>query len=194
MMSKNKYKLVLASASPRRLELLKQINLTPDAVLSPDIDETPQKGEKPKDLALRLARSKAQAVVEQKPDCFVLAADTVVACGPKILDKVDDANQARAHLQKLSGRRHRVYGGIALVTPKGKVLTRACDTMIQFKPLNAQEIEDYIDSQEWQGKAGAYAIQGLAAPFVKYMAGSYSNVVGLSLYDTMAILKNGDYL
>ena len=197
-MTQSKYKITLASGSPRRLELLTQINITPDAVISPDIDEMPQKAEKPKHLALRLAQEKAQAVAAQgqqkMPDHFILAADTVVACGAQILDKVEDATQAREHLVKLSGRRHRVYGGIAMVTPQGQLLTRQCETIIQFKPLSLQEIEAYMDSAEWKGKAGAYAIQGFAGSFVKYMRGSYSNVVGLSLYDTMQILKTAQVI
>jgi septum formation protein len=193
-MTHTKHKITLASASPRRLELLKQINIIPDNIISPDINETPLKNEKPKDLALRLAKQKAQAIAQNKPENYTLAADTVVACGPQILDKAENAEQARTHLQKLSRRRHHVYGGIALITPEGKLLSRICNTMIQFKPLNTQEIDAYINGQEWEGKAGAYAIQGFAGSFVKYMRGSYSNVVGLSLYDTMKILKSGHYL
>lgn len=185
---------ILASASPRRLELLKQINVTPDEVLSPDIDETPLKAEKAKNLALRLAQEKAQTVEKQKENCFILAADTVVSCGPTILDKAQAPDQARTYITKLSGRRHRVYGGIALITPDGRLLSGTCETMIQFKPLNNAEIDKYITSNEWDGKAGGYAIQGLAGAFVKYMAGSYSNVVGLSLYDTMKLLQSGQYL
>lgn len=193
-MSYSKSPFILASASPRRLELLKQINITPDEVLSPDIDETPLKAEKAKKLALRLAEEKAKTVAKQKGNSFILAADTVVNCGPTILDKAETADQARTYIMKLSGRRHRVYGGIALITPDGKLLSRICETMIQFKPLSAQDIDEYIASNEWNGKAGGYAIQGFAGSFVKYMTGSYSNVVGLSLYDTMKLLQSGQYL
>ena len=193
-MSHSKSPFILASASPRRLELLKQINITPDEVLSPDIDETPLKAENAKKLALRLAQEKAKTVAKQKNNSFILAADTVVSCGPAILDKAETPEQARTYITKLSGRRHRVYGGIALITPNGKLLSGTCETMIHFKPLNVQEIDDYIANGEWDGKAGGYAIQGFAGSFVKYMTGSYSNVVGLSLYDTMKLLRSGQYL
>ena len=186
--------LILASASPRRLELLKQINVTPDNVLSPDIDETPLKDETPKALAVRLAQEKAKEIYKDNKDSFVLAADTTVACGRQLVDKAESLEQASAYIHKLSGRRHHVYGGICLITPEGKVIKRACETLVQLKPLTACEIKMYLDSGEWDGKAGGYAIQGMAGAFVKYMAGSYSNVVGLSLYDTMKILGSGGYL
>jgi len=174
-------KLILASASPRRLELLAQIGVTPDAVISPDIDETPLKSEKPKAMALRLAIEKAQEIAKSNPDCFILAADTTVACGQVLLDKAENTEQARGYITKLSGRRHHVYGGICLIAPDGKIRTKQCDTLVNFKPLTNTEIESYIESNEWQGKAGGYGIQGMAGAYVKYMAGSYSNVVGLSL-------------
>lgn len=186
--------LILASASPRRLELLGQIGITPDQVISPEIDETPIKGEKPKNLAQRLSQEKAQAIAAQNIGKFVLAADTVVACGQTVLDKATDATQAERYLRKLSGRRHRVYGGICLINPAGEIFTCTCDSLVQFKPLRESDIQDYLTSQEWEGKAGGYAIQGFAGGFVKYMAGSYSNVVGLSLYDTMKLLQRGQYL
>lgn len=185
--------LILASGSPRRKELLSQLNIEPSHIISPEIDETPLKREKPKDLALRLSKSKAEAVSKAHSDAFILAADTVVACGSQILDKAETANQALAYLQKLSGRRHHVYGGITLITPDGHVLSRHCNTLVQFKPLCAKTFENYIQSNEWDGKAGGYAIQGYAGSFVKYMAGSYSNVVGLSLYDTIKILQSGGF-
>ncbi len=182
-------KLILASASPRRVELLAQIGVTPDDITPADIDETPLKGELPRDLALRLALGKAEAIREAHKDSFILAADTVVGCGRRILDKTEDADHARECLHTLSGRRHHVYGGIALIAPDGKTLTRLDDTVVQFKRLTPQEIETYIESGEWQGKAGGYAIQGLAASYIKFIQGSYSNVVGLSLYDTMNMLN-----
>jgi septum formation protein len=186
-------KILLASASSRRVDLLRQISIIPDKIIPADIDETPLKGEKPKSLATRLSQGKAQAVKAVHSDHYILAADTVVACGQNILDKAENENQARQYLQKLSGRRHQVHGGITLITPDGRKITRHCVTMVQFKPLTPQEIEDYIKSKEWEGKAGGYAIQGYASSFVKYMTGSYSNVVGLSLYDTMKILKRSDF-
>ncbi len=185
--------LILASASPRRLMLLKQINIKPDKVIAANINETVLPQEKPKALAMRLSLQKAKHVYQNHPNAFVLGADTVVACGQQIMGKPSDKNQARAYLQKLSQRRHYVYGGITLITPKGDEISRLCRTLVQFKKISDSDINFYIQSNEWQGKAGGYAIQGYAASFIKYSAGSYSNVVGLSLYDTMNILKSGGY-
>lgn len=184
---KNNPGLILASASPRRLELLAQIGITPAAVIPSDIDETPLKAEKPRDLALRLAIAKAGAV--QKDGFYILAADTVVACGRRILPKAETAEDAAYCLDHLSGCRHHVYGGIAIRTPDGKTLSRIVDTMVQFKALTPAEKTLYIASREWEGKAGGYAIQGLAAGFVKTIRGSYSNIVGLSLYDSLQMLN-----
>ncbi len=182
--------LILASASPRRLDLLKQIGVVPDNVVATDIDETPLKNELPQNLALRLAQQKAQAVTS---DGYILAADTVVACGRRILPKATTKQEAQACLELLSGRRHHVYGGIALLSPDGKIRRKLCDTVVQFKKLRREEIDLYIENGEWQGKAGGYAIQGFAACFIKFIRGSYSNVVGLSLYDTMALLNGAGY-
>ncbi|HPF77990.1 MAG TPA: Maf family protein [Alphaproteobacteria bacterium] len=193
MSNKTAPTILLASASSRRFDLLRQINIVPEPVLAADIDETPLHGELPQNLAKRLSQGKAAAFRDQYPDHFILAADTVVACGKNILDKAENAEQAAVFLKKLSGRRHHVHGGITLITPDGRQLTRHCRTLVQFKPLSDREIEDYIASKEWEGKAGGYAIQGTAAAFVKYLAGSYSNVVGLSLYDTMKILDSGGF-
>lgn len=184
-----KNRLILASASPRRLALLEQIGLVPGEILPADIDETPHKNELPRELALRLAIEKAKAVAAQRPDSWILAADTVVACGRRILPKTEQPQEAETCLKLLSGRRHRVLGGIALITPQGKTVARLCETIVQFKQLGEDEIRDYVASGEWQGKAGGYAIQGRAGVFVKFIRGSYSNVVGLSLYDTMEVLK-----
>lgn len=186
-----KNKLILASASPRRQDLLKQIHITPAEIRPANIDETPLKGEHPRHLAERLAVEKAKAV--HKSGEWTLAADTTVACGKRLLDKTTSAENARACLEMLSGRRHHVYGGIALITPQGQKLSRLCDTVVQFKRLSPQEIERYIDSGEWQGVAGGYAIQGLAGGFIKMIRGSYSNVVGLSLYDTMSMLNGAGW-
>lgn len=185
--------LILASSSPRRVDLLKQIGVIPDHIIPANIDEKPLKGELPRELAVRLAIQKAQAVAAKNPCAFVLAADTTVACGRQILEKPADEKQARAFLEKLSGRRHHVYGGIALITPTGKLHSRLCDTIVQFKRLSSREIENYLASGQWQGVAGGYAIQGHAGAFVKFIGGSYSNVVGLSLYDTMIILDSAGY-
>lgn len=188
-----KFGLILASKSPRRLELLNKINILPDKIIPADIDETPYKHETPQKLTQRLSEAKARAVFEHNPDHYILAADTVVSCGKTILNKPENDEIAQKYLKKLSGRRHQVYGGITLITPEGRILTRLCKTLVQFKPLSNSEIETYIQSKEWEGKAGGYAIQGSAATFVKYLSGSYSNVVGLSLYDIMKVLQSGGY-
>lgn len=189
MKNKKTSRLVLASASPRRLDLLEQIGLKPDEVLPADIDETEELGELPKAVAVRLATEKALKIHETVTDAYILAADTVVACGRKILPKGETEKDAYDCLKLLSGRRHRIYGGISIITPEGKQTSRCVETMVQFKSLSDSEIEAYVRSGEWEGKAGAYAIQGLAAAFVKKINGSYSNIVGLSCYDTLAMLK-----
>ncbi|MEZ5815191.1 MAG: Maf family nucleotide pyrophosphatase [Alphaproteobacteria bacterium] len=188
-----KSKLILASASPRRLELLKQVGITPDEIIPADIDETPLKGELPRDLAQRLATAKAEKIAQKHANSFILAADTVVGAGRKILDKAEDETYARFCLKTLSGRRHHVYGGIALITPQGQHIERCVDTLVQFKTLSNRDIEGYIHSGEWSGKAGGYAIQGCAESYIKYIRGSYSNVVGLSLYDIMKILDGAGF-
>jgi len=188
-----KNKLILASASPRRVQLLEQVGITPDDIIPADIDETPLKAELPRDLAQRLAIGKAQAIAAQHKDAFILAADTVVGCGRRILDKAEDETYARKCLEQLSGRRHHVYGGIALITPDGQTVKRLVDTVVQFKRLTENDIESYIKSKEWDGKAGGYAIQGLAESYIKFIRGSYSNVVGLSLYDTIQILSGAGF-
>ena len=185
--------LILASSSPRRLELLKNIGILPERVIPAEIDETPQAGETARALVLRLASSKAQAVFEQHSDSFVLAADTTVALGRRLLEKPEDEKEARAFLEKLSGRRHRVYGGICVIAPDGQKAQRVCMTSVQFKCLSSKEIDSYIASGEWDGKAGGYGIQGRAGAFVKSINGSYSNVVGLSLYDTVNMLGGLGY-
>lgn len=193
-------RLVLASASPRRLALLAQIGVTPDDVISTDIDETPLEGETPRLLALRLARSKAEAA--RAEDALVLAADTVVAVGRRVLPKAETEAEARACLALLSGRSHRVYTGVALrsagfqpANPSRqdadgpKLATRLVETRVAFKRLTAEEIDTYIASDEWRGKAGGYAVQGLAARYIISIIGSYSSVVGLPLYETALLLE-----
>ncbi len=182
-------KLILASASPRRIDLLKQIGITPDAIVPADIDETPLTNERPADLAQRLAIGKAQAIAEQNQGSFILAADTVVGLGRRTLPKPENEQQAASFLTLMSGRKHRVFGGIALIKPDGSLISRCVETRITFKRLSAADKQHYLSTQEWQGVAGGYAIQGYAAAFVKNIAGSYSNVVGLSLYDTMNMLQ-----
>ena len=181
-------RLILASVSPRRLDLLKQIGIVPDEVVAADIDEKPLRRELPAALAERLAAAKARRVAERFPGDIVLAADTVVACGRRVLPKAADESDARDCLRLLSGRRHRVHGGVAVVGPDGRLHSRLVTTAVTFKRLDAREIGDYLASGEWRGKAGAYAIQGRAAAFVARVNGSYSNVVGLPLYETAMLL------
>ncbi len=189
----NHQKLILASASPRRIDLLRQIGITPADIIPADINEEPLKDELPRALAQRLALEKAQTVAKTQNSAFILAADTVVACGRRVLPKTEDEKAARDCLSLLSGRRHHVYGGIALITPEGKTLSCVADTIVQMKRLTAREIDSYITSGEWNGVAGGYAIQGRAAAFIKFIRGSYSNVVGLSLYDTMKLLDGAGF-
>ncbi|HLG45788.1 MAG TPA: Maf family protein [Reyranella sp.] len=180
--------LVLASASPRRLDLLRQIGLEPDAIDPANADETPRPRETPRAYALRIAAAKLAAVMPRHPRATVLAADSVVAVGRRILPKAETEAEARACLALLSGRRHRVLGGVAIGC-RGKIRTRLVETAVRFKRLEKAEIEAYVQSGEWQGKAGGYAIQGRAASFVAFISGSYSNVVGLPLFETAALLK-----
>jgi len=186
-------KLVLASASARRLALLAQIGVTPDAVFSPTVDETPRRGELPRALALRLARSKAAAAAEAFPDALILAADTVVACGRRILPKAESAAEAKAALDLLSGRRHRVYTGVVVRAPDGRTAERLVTSVVAFARLTEQDKTRYLESGEWQGKAGGYAIQGRAERFVRFLSGSYSNVVGLPLFETAQLLRGFGY-
>lgn len=185
--------LVLASASPRRLDLLRQIGVEPALVDPAALDETPRAAEPPRDYALRMARAKFEMVAARHPGKLVLAADSVVAVGRRILPKAEAEAQARACLKLLSGRRHKVLGGVVLGmsdgTAGGKVQTRLVETAVRFKRLEPSEIEDYVKSGEWRGKAGGYAIQGLAAKYIAFVSGSYSNVVGLPLHETAQMLK-----
>jgi septum formation protein len=184
---------VLASASPRRLELLRQAGLSPDCIDPAGIDETPREGELPPAHAMRLASEKARVVISRHPGAFVLAADTVVACGRRILPKTEDEASARFCLQLLSGRRHRVHGGIALATPDGQLASRRVDSQVAFKRLSEAEIAAYLRTREWCGKAGGYAIQGRAAVLIRWICGSYSNVVGLPLFETVQLLSGRGY-
>ncbi len=179
---------VLASASPRRRDLLRQIGYTPDQIDPATLDETAQPNEPPDAYAKRLARAKAARVVERHRGAIVLGADTVVACGRRILPKAESAAQAERCLALLSGRRHRVIGGLAIVAPDGSIRERLVRTTVGFKRLSRPEIAGYVASGEWQGKAGGYAIQGRAAAFVRFINGSYSNVVGLPLHETYQVL------
>lgn len=186
--------LVLGSASPRRLELLAQIGVVPDAVDPADIDETPLQGELPRAYALRLAVEKAQAVGARWDDALVLCADTVVSAGRRILDKPADETAARASLGLLSGRRHRVTSGVALFrTSDARLWSRRVETQVKMKRLSDAEIAAYLASGEWRGKAGGYAIQGQAGAFAPSINGSYSNVVGLPLAETAGMLEGAGY-
>ena len=179
--------LILASASPRRRELIARLGLTPDAIAPADIDETPAKGELPRDYAKRMAREKAEAAASNEG--FVLAGDTVVAAGRRILHKAEDEATARDCLALLSGRRHRVLSAIALRAPDGTMREKLSETIVMFKRLSGEEIDAYIASGEWDGKAGGYAIQGIAEGLISRIQGSHSGVVGLPLYETRALLK-----
>ena len=185
--------LVLASASRRRLDLLRQIGIEPDRIDPADIDEIVQPGELPPSNAMRLAEEKARAVMPRHPGAFILAADTVVACGRRILPKPADPATARSCLELLSGRRHRVHSGIAVVDPNERLTLRRVDSHVAFKRLSEAEIAAYLRSGEWQGKAGGYAIQGRAAALIRWVSGSYSNVVGLPLFETAQLLTGRGY-
>ena len=180
--------LILASASPRRLDLLARIGVVPAAVDPADIDETPHRDEAPRLHVVRLARDKALAVATRHAGFVVLAADTVVAAGQRILPKADDEAVARRCLALLSGRRHRVLTAVAIVDASGKLRERLSITLVAFKPLTAHEIDAYLAAGEWRGKAGGYAIQGAAEAWVRHLAGSHSGVVGLPLFETRALL------
>ena len=183
---------MLASASPRRRDLLAQIGVVPDLMLATDIDETPRIAELPRVCAQRLARAKASALIH--PSAFVLAADTVVAVGRRMLPKAETAEQARTCLAFLSGRRHHVYTAVVVVAPDGRHAERLNDTAVTFARLTDAQIEDYVVSGEWRGKAGGYAIQGRAAIYVRSLVGSFSNVVGLPLFETAQLLRGLGYL
>jgi septum formation protein len=192
-------KLVLASGSPRRLALLNQAGIEPDSLQPAEIDEIPVKGELPRALATRLAREKAQvALASVKIDddlrgSYIVAADTVVAVGRRVMPKAEMLEDAAACLRRLSGRNHRVYTGVCLVTPKETFRQRLVETRVRFKRLSGEDLEAYLASGEWRGKAGGYAIQGLAGTFVVKMVGSYTNVVGLPLYETLSLLSGEGY-
>jgi septum formation protein len=192
-------KLVLASASPRRLALLQQIGIEPDELIPADIDETPKRSELPRTLAARLAREKARVaatIAHKREDLLqshVIAADTVVSVGRRILPKCELMDEATDCLRLLSGRAHRVHTGVTLITPRGSERHRLVETRVRFKRLSGDEMEAYLASGEWRGKAGGYAIQGLAGSFAVKIVGSYSNIVGLPLHETMSLLTGEGY-
>jgi septum formation protein len=186
--------LILASGSPRRLDLLRRIGVVPARVLPPEIDETPRKQELPRPLAGRLSQAKARAVMALEPDALVLAADTVVGVGRRILPKAENEAEARDCLALISGRRHRVYTGVALGLPDGRLLTRVVESIVTFQRLTPQQVDAYIASGEWRGKAGGYTIQESAEAFVRFLSGSHSNVVGLPLHETAQLLRGIGWL
>lgn len=176
--------MILASASPRRLELLRQIGITPDKIFAPEIDESPLPGEMPRAYAARIALAKLSP-----QDGYVIAADTVVAAGRRILHKTASRAEAETYLRLLSGRRHKVFTGVAVRAPDGRIASRVAPSIVGFARLDEPQIREYLDSGEWEDKAGGYAIQGRAATFIDYIAGSYSGVVGLPLHETAALLR-----
>jgi len=192
-------KLVLASGSPRRLALLNQVGIEPDALRPADVDETPTRGELPRACANRLARAKAEAALDSVRlddalrGAYILAADTVVAVGRRILPKAVVADEASQCLRLLSGRNHRVYTAICLVTPGESFRQRLVETRVRFKRLTEEDIQGYLESDQWRDKAGGYAIQGIAGAFAVKMVGSYTNVVGLPLYETVTLLGGEKY-
>jgi septum formation protein len=185
--------LVLASASPRRLDLLRQVGLAPDRVVPADIDESPLKAESPRQLALRLALAKAEAAAAGEPGAYVIGADTVVALGRRVFGKPEDEAEARRMLGLLSGRAHRVLTGVAVRAPDGRLASRLSETRLRWKRLAPAEIDSLLESGEWRGVAGGYRIQGRAAGFTLELQGSYSGVVGLPLYETLALLEGLGY-
>jgi septum formation protein len=185
--------LILASASPRRRDLLAQIGIVPGRVVPADLDEARLKDELPEHHAKRLAAEKAAAVAAANPGAFVLGADTVVGVGRRILPKAEDEATARRCLDTLSGRRHRVIGGVCLISPDGKKRQRLVTSIVAFNRLADADIRGYLASGEWHGKAGGYAIQGRAAAFIRFVSGSYSNVVGLPLFETYNLLVGAGY-
>ncbi|EQB30922.1 Maf family protein [Sphingobium ummariense] len=186
-------RLILASASPRRLDLLTHIGVTPDAVDPADIDETPLKAELPRPYAARMAAEKAAIIAARHPGCLVLSGDTVVAAGRRILPKTEAESEAYTCFELLSGRRHRVFSAVTLIDVEGRARHRVSDNVVVFKRLDRSEIDAYLASGEWRGKAGGYAIQGLAAGLIRTIQGSHSAIMGLPLYETRALLRAVGY-
>jgi len=185
--------LVLASASPARKGLMETIDLIPDEILPTNIDETPNKRENAKDYVIRIALEKAQTAAAQCPNSYIVAADTIAETGKKIIGKANNVEEARKTLTTLSGQRHRVYTGLCVITPEGKEATRRVCTTVKFKRLNDDELQAYLDSNQWQGKSGCYGVQSRGGGFVEWMNGSYSNVIGLPLVEVRNMLGGLGY-
>ena len=198
-MSDDRIKLVLASASPRRLALMEQAGLKPDLLCPVDVDETPQRRETPRGLSSRLALDKARAAIDAPvvkalgEGRFIVAADTLVAVGRRVIDKPGSVDEAAASLELLSGRSHKVITTVCVATPAGQMRSRVVETKVRFKRLSREDIDSYLMSEEWRGKAGSYAIQGRAEAFVRHVNGSWSGVVGLPLYETVSLLAGAGY-
>ena len=188
-----KYQLILASQSPRRKHLLADAGIFADHVIAADIDETPIKNERPAEYVLRMAQQKADAVASRAGGQFVLSADTAVICGRRIIPKAETAEEARRCLQLLSGRSHRVYGGICLYLPDGEWRTKLSVSRVKFRPLSLADKHAYLQSGEWRGKAGGYAIQGRAGLYVRQITGSYSNIVGLDMHKVAGLLLGAGF-
>lgn len=184
-----KQTLVLASASPNRLELLKSAGIEPDMIAPMDIDETPMKNETPQQFVIRVAKEKARAARKIHNDAYIIAADTIAVSGGRIIGKAEDEKSARKTLSQLSGKRHKVYSGLCIIAPNGTERTRKVSTTVKFKKLDKNELEEYLKSKQWVGKSGCYGIQSRAGGFIEWINGSFSNVVGLPLAETRSILK-----
>ena len=186
--------LILASDSPRRLLLLHQMGLSPDLIFPAHIDETPKYKEKPSAVAKRLAMEKASYAADINPNCWILSADTVVGCGRRYLGKARNISEAETFLRILSGRRHKVASGVCFVSPKKQIYSKIVYTTVKFKRLSERELCDYLESREWEGKAGGYAIQSMAETFISWISGSYSNVAGLPIYETSSMMRGAGFV
>ena len=193
MTSPRRHRLVLASASPRRLDLMTQVGIVPDVVIRPQCDETPHKGELPRTYVERMIQDKMAVVADGHQDAYILTADTVVVSGRRILLKAESRAEAESFLRHLSGRRHQVITGVCLSSPSGKVSKKLVTTTIQMKRLTEAELSWYLDQDEWRDKAGAYSIQGLAARYISFIQGSYTGVVGLPLHETYQLLSGNGF-
>lgn len=183
-------KLILASSSPQRINLLKQVAIIPEKIIPADIDETPKKRELPRDYVKRIAIEKAEKVFANNKEHFVLAADTIASLGTRIIGKAENESEARKFVKLISGRRHKVLSGVCVISPDGKKRIKIVTTTVKFRMMTSEEIENYLSTNEWVGKSGCFAIQGRAGEFIEWINGSFSNVIGLPLYETCQMLKS----